>query len=184
MQTQMMAIDQQTATGLGFPKQKYMAVERERRWLCREVPRERIVRTDIITDLYVTGARLRLRELRPGNGGAPLFKLGRKADLDAQTRLITTIYLPEEEFAAVRASFQGFTIKKLRHKLQPLLGVPVSVDEFQGPLGGLVLAEAEFESAEALAAFPAPDFIAREVTDDPRFSGGQLAKNGLPEDCF
>lgn len=176
-----MNIDHKIATALGFPKQKYMAIERERRWLCREVPYERVVQTDAITDLYVTGARLRLREARPSNGGAPIFKFSRKADVDDHTRLITTIYLPEEEFALLRASLQGLEIKKLRHKLQPLLNVPVLVDEFQGELGGLVLAEAEFESPGALAAFPMPEFAVREVTDDPRFLGGCLAKGGLPE---
>ena len=30
--------DQQIADSLGFPKQKYMAIERERRWLCHELP--------------------------------------------------------------------------------------------------------------------------------------------------
>ena len=37
-----MDIDRQTATALGFPKLKYAFVERERRWLCREVPRDRV----------------------------------------------------------------------------------------------------------------------------------------------
>lgn len=174
-------MDQQTATALGFPKQKYMAIERERRWLCRTVPHERVVQTDIITDLYITGAQLRLREARPTDGGTPTFKLSRKADVDARTRLITTIYLPEEEFALLRSSLQGPTLKKLRHKLQPLPGVSMSVDEFQGTLGGLVLAEAECETQDALAVFPVPDFALREVTDDARFSGASLAKNGLPE---
>jgi len=71
-------IDRKIATALGFPKQKYMAVERERRWLCRKVPRERIIQTEAITDLYVTGTRLRLREARPTDGGSPMFKFSRK----------------------------------------------------------------------------------------------------------
>ena len=40
-----MDIDPQAASALGFPKLEYVALERERRWLCREVPRERVVRT-------------------------------------------------------------------------------------------------------------------------------------------
>ena len=87
-----MDIDQQTATALGFPKPQYMSVERERRWLCREVPRERVFQTEEITDLYVTGTRLRLREARPIDGGAPMLRLSRKADIDLHTRLITSIY--------------------------------------------------------------------------------------------
>jgi CYTH domain-containing protein len=175
-----MEIDQQIAMALGFPKLKYMAVERERRWLCREVPRERVVMTEAITDLYVTGARLRLREARPINGGAPMLKLTRKADVDLHTRLITSIYLPEEEFAILAASLQGVRIKKLRHRLRPLPDAAISVDEFQGDLRGLILAEAEFETPDLLATFPMPDFAVREVTDDPRFIGSYLVKNGLP----
>ena len=58
----------------------------------------------------------------------------------------------------------------------------VSVDRFDGPLAGLILAEAEFETAAALAAFPHPDFAVREVTDDPRYGGGALIRDGLPRD--
>src|SRR5437762_3072069 len=76
-----MRIDEQIATALGFPKPQYMSVERERRWLCREVPRERIVQTEAITDLYVTGTRLRLREARPIDGKASMLRLTRKADV-------------------------------------------------------------------------------------------------------
>lgn len=176
-----MHIDQQIATALGFPKPKYTAVERERRFLCRRVPRERVVRTEAITDLYVAGTRLRLRESRPVHGGAPMLRLTRKADVDAHTRLLTSIYLSEEEFAVLAAALTGVRIKKLRHKLQPLPGVVLAVDAFQGELDGLILAEAEFETPELLAAFPMPDFATREVTDDPRFTGGRLAENGLPE---
>jgi CYTH domain-containing protein len=175
-----MGIDQRTASALGFPKPQYFAVERERRWLCREVPHERIQRTEAITDLYVSGARLRLREARPIDGGPPMLRLTRKADVDQHTRLITSIYLPEEEFTILAASLQGVRIRKLRHRLRPLSGVTLAVDEFQGELAGLLLAEAEFETPEQLAAFSMPDFAVREVTDDPRFTGGHLAKNGRP----
>jgi CYTH domain-containing protein len=175
-----MDIEPQITAALGFPKPQYTAVERERRWLCRHVPSVRFVRTEAITDLYVMGTRLRLREARP-IGGMPLLRLSRKADVDAHTRLITSIYLPEEEFALLAATLPGVRITKLRHRLPPLPGVKLLVDEFQGGLAGLVLAEAEFETPEALAAFPMPDFAHREVTDDPRFSGGSLAENGIPD---
>ena len=71
-------------------------------------------------------------------------------------------------------------IKKLRHRLQRFAGVVMAIDEFQAELDGLILAEAEFETPELLAAFTMPDFAAREVTDDPRFTGSYLAGNGLP----
>ena len=177
-----MDIDQQIARALGFPKPQYMSVERERRWVCREVPRERVLQTEAITDLYVTGTRLRLREARPIDGGAPMLRLSRKADVDPHTRLITSIYLPEEEFAVLAASLPGVRVKKLRHRLQRLPGVAMLIDEFRGELDGLIIAEAEFDTPEQLASFTMPDFAVREVTDDPRFTGGYLVKNGLPKD--
>lgn len=157
-----------------------MAVERERRWLCRYIPQGRVVSTEAITDLYVTGSRLRLREARPVGKGEPRLRLTRKADVDMHTRLITSIYLPEEEFVVLASSLPGSRIWKLRHRLDVIDGVTMSVDEFQGDLAGLLLAEAEFESAEHLALFSAPDFVAREVTDDPRFTGGYLVRHGIP----
>ena len=56
----------------------------------------------------------------------------------------------------------------------------MAIDEFQADLDGLILAEAEFETDVLLANFPKPDFALREITDDPRFTGAFLAKNGLP----
>ena len=94
-----MDIDPQIAAALGFPKAKYAWVERERRWLCREVPTRGVVSAEAICDLYVEGVRLRLREARPLDGGAPMRRLTRKADVDARTRLLTSIYLSEAEFA-------------------------------------------------------------------------------------
>ncbi len=171
--------DEKIAAALGFPKAKYVFVERERRWLCRDVPRERVAQTEAITDLYVAGTLLRLREARPIDGGAPMLRLTRKADVAPHTRLFTSIYLPEQEFAVLAASLQGVRIKKLRHRLQRLPGALMAVDEFQGELDGLILAEAEFETSELLAAFPMPDFAVREVTGDPQFTGACLAKSGL-----
>lgn len=175
-----MDVDQQTASALGFPKREYVAIERERRWLCRQVPRQLVARTEAITDLYVTGTRLRLREARPTDGGTPMLRLSRKADVDKHTRLITSIFLPEEEFAVLARTLSGSRIKKLRQRFQRNSGVLVMVDEFHGELEGLMLAEADFETQDLLAAFPVPDFAEREVTDDPRFTGFSLAVNGLP----
>jgi CYTH domain-containing protein len=175
-----MDVDRSLAAALGFLKPQYTAVERERRWLCREVPRALIRQTFTVTDLYVTGTRLRLREMRPVEGGPGLLRLSRKADVDAYTRLITSIYLPEDEFSVLAASLAGDRLTKIRHRLRAPPGVLMSLDEFQGELSGLILAEAEFESADALLAFPMPDFATREVTNELGYTGGSLARNGIP----
>ncbi|MET0792375.1 MAG: hypothetical protein ABW061_12705 [Polyangiaceae bacterium] len=177
-----MDIDAPLATALGFPKAQYTAVERERRWLCRDVPRHLIRQTLLVTDVYVTGTRLRLRQMRPTDGSPPQLKLSRKADADAQTRLITTIYLPEAEFAVLEATLSGPRLRKIRHRLHTPPGVlMLSIDEFQGDLAGLVLAEAEFNTSDELSAFPSPPFASREVTHDLSYTGGSLAIYGLPQ---
>jgi CYTH domain-containing protein len=176
-----MDIDPAIAKALGFPKPAYTVVERERRWLCHEVPRELIARTETIVDLYVTGARLRLREARLLDGGPAMLRLSRKADVDARIRLVTSIYLPEHEFAVLAAALPGRRLRKIRHRLKAPPGVVLSADEFQGELAGLRMVEAEFDTDERMAAFAMPDFAIREVTDDPRFGGGHLAAEGLPE---
>jgi hypothetical protein len=65
-----MHVDEATAKALGWPKQNYAWIERERRWLCSAVPTELVTHAEQITDLYVTGTRLRLREAVPLGGGA------------------------------------------------------------------------------------------------------------------
>jgi CYTH domain-containing protein len=175
-----MDITPEVAARLGFPRPHYTAIERERRWLCDAVPTEQVLRTEAITDLYVAGARLRLREARPTDGRPAQLRLTRKADADAHTRLITSIYLPEAEFAVLAASLQGARIRKLRHRLRPVAGIAPIVDEFLGELAGLFLAEVEFETQEMLTAYPGPSFAVREVTHDACFTGARLARDGLP----
>ena len=173
-------IDPTLAAALGFPKQVYTAVEHERRWLCGEVPRSLIRETLTVNDLYVAGTRLRLREMRPIDGGPGRLRLTRKADVDAQTRLITSIYLPEDEFAVLAETLKGDRLEKVRHRLHAPAGVLMSFDEFQGDLAGLLLVEAEFQTSDELAAFPMPSFASREVTDDTRYTGAAIARHGIP----
>ncbi len=58
---------------------KYAVVERERRWLVRRIP-EGVSSTKDIVDRYVTGTRLRLREVREADGTV-VRKLGQKVRL-------------------------------------------------------------------------------------------------------
>ena len=179
-----MDLDPKIAHALGFPKAAYIQVERERRWLCRPAPSAPIERSELITDLYVAGTRLRLREARLLDGSAARLRLSRKADIDARTRLVTSIYLPEEEFAVLAAALPGVRLTKRRHRLESPPGTLMSLDEFEGALAGLVLLEAEFISDDLMSDFTPPDFVLREVTEDPRYGGGSLAASGLPSAAY
>jgi len=74
----------------------------------------------------------------------------------------------EDEFG-VLAKLPAKVLTKTRHSVPPL-----GIDVFDGVLSGLVLAEAEFNSAAEAAALALPSFIRHEVSDDPRFTGGRL----------
>lgn len=180
-ETDLPEIDQVTATALGWPKSKYAWVERERRWLCRAVPFDLVVRSEAYEDLYVTGTQLRLRRATPTDGGPEMLRLGRKADVNPAVRLLTSIYLSPEEFRLL-SSLPGAVLHKTRHYLGRVDGADVSVDVFEGALSGLIMAEAEFETGEAMEAWRMPDFAHREVTEDVRYTGGKLVTEGLPDD--
>ena len=174
-----MDIDADLAAALGWPKAKYAWVERERRWLCDHMPVEPVVGAEHFTDLYITGTCLRLRSAVPMGGGATMRRLGRKADVTPSTRLLTSIYLSENEYALL-ATLPGKLLRKTRYSVATAQGA-VSVDRFEGGLDGLVLAEVEFDSEAAMQAYAAPSFCRREVTDDVRYTGGILVERGLPE---
>ena len=57
-------VDPLNAVRLGFPKLRYVFVELERRWVCTSLPRDLVRETVRISDLYVGGSNLRLREER------------------------------------------------------------------------------------------------------------------------
>lgn len=175
-----MEIDQVTAAALGWPKSKYAWVEHERRWLCRSVPVDRVVSAEVYDDLYVTGTQLRLREAKPIGGGPVMLRLGRKADVSPSVRLLTSIYLSPEEFRLLSA-LPGERLRKTRHSLGKINGADVFVDVFEGALAGLIMAEAEFESMADMDGYAMPDFAYEEVTEDVRYTGGRLVRDGLPK---
>lgn len=150
---------------------KYARAEFERRFLLDAVPAAVPAASVRIEDRYLTGTRIRLRRATPLDGGAPTYKLTQKIpSYAAEPGLITTFYLDEAEYR-VLAALPAATLSKTRHSVPPL-----GVDVFEGALVGLVLAEAEFGDAQAVAAFTPGVPVVAEVTHDPRFTGGRLVK--------
>ena len=166
------------AAALGWPKLKYAQVERERRWLVRDMPSNLVVRSTAIEDLYLSDSQLRVRSVRDLSTDALLFKLARKADLAPSKRLITTIYLAAQEHRLL-SQLPGARLSKVRHSIRCLDGTSASIDVFKGDLQGLMLAEWEFESDEVMEAYEPPDFVGPEVTADARYCGGALACRGM-----
>ena len=84
--------------------------------------------------------------------------------------LITNTYLSAAEYDLL-ASLPAEVLSKTRLSVPPL-----SIDVFDPPLHGLVLADAEFSTDEAARSFLPPPAAVAEVTDDARFTGGNLVR--------
>ena len=156
---------------------KYSHVERERRWRvdARRLPPLPAGHV-AIKDRYIIGTRLRLRHMRDNETGLVAYKLAKKYEADDVTaRPMVNAYLTVGEHA-VFAELPAYVIRKRRYVIGAF-----SVDVFAGDLTGLVLAEIEQTTPEALAAISAPDWTVREVTQDARFQGGLLARMSATE---
>jgi CYTH domain-containing protein len=155
------------------PGHKYARIERERRFLLDQFPRNvNVVRVHRITDRYIDGTALRLRK-QSEDSGPTTFKLTQKIPARAsggQQGLTTSMYLTEDKFC-VLAQLSANKLCKTRYSVPPF-----AIDLFEDTLEGLLLAEAEFDSAAAADALMLPPFIFREVSADDRFTGGQLVR--------
>ena len=150
---------------------KYALVERERRYLLAESPAGTPSHQVLIEDRYLRGTRLRLRRMTDleESGFRLTHKLTQKVPaVSGAPGLITTLYLSADEYSAL-LGIPADTLRKIRSSFPPL-----GVDVFEGPLSGLILAEAEFETAADEATFHLPAQAVAEVTADVRFTGGRL----------
>ena len=162
------------------PESKYARIERERRYLLRDLP-EGLTRADHhlqITDNYITGTRLRIRKVRDPRTNKWVVKFTQKFapdPVDLSRTVITNIYLNAAE-AEMLSIFGSNEIRKNRYPFE-FEGRKFAVDMFLGELFGLVLAEVSFDSDEELDAFAQPSFAVAEVTNVELFSGGRLSES-------
>jgi CYTH domain-containing protein len=153
---------------------KYARVERERRFLLAgPPPASAVTASRRITDRYLPGTRLRLRRVDYLDSGACEFKFTQKVPAGRPgyvQGLITNTYLSAAEYDLL-ASLPADILAKTRLSVPPL-----SIDVFDPPLHGLVLADVEFSTDEAAQSFLQPPAAIAEVTDDARFTGGSLVR--------
>jgi len=161
------------------PESRYARIERERRYLLRDLPAG-MTRADPhlqITDNYLTGTRLRIRKVRDPRSNKWTVKFTQKFapdPNDLSRTIITNTYLNPLE-AEVLSVFNTNEIRKNRYPFE-FEGRKFSVDMFLGDLFGLVLAEISFETDEDLDNFPKPPFALVDVTNDQLFTGGRLSE--------
>src|SRR5688572_9508992 len=152
------------------PESKYARIERERRYLLRDLP-EGMTRADPhvqITDNYITGTRLRIRKVREPRTNKWTVKFTQKfaPDPDDLSRtIITNTYLNALE-AETLSVFNANEIRKNRYHFD-YEDRRFSVDMFLGDLFGLVLAEVGFESDVEIDSYLKPAFALADVTNNP-----------------
>ncbi len=154
---------------------KYALVERERRFLVPELPPPEPLAKRSITDLYIEGTRVRLRLSTAVVDGRPetirklTQKLPARNGVVGHCGTITTMYLDEDEYRAL-SGLPGQWLSKQRFSYPPM-----GVDVFEGPLTGLLIAEAEFHDDAAMTAFVPPQWCGQEVTEHAGLTGATLA---------
>ena len=157
---------------------KYACLETERRYLLEKRPDDLLDDTKgwLITDRYFPNTRLRLRQMKSVAGDETIYKLTQKYRSETQNATETTItnlYLTEDEYNHL-GSLTGQIVRKTRYPLHAQ-NHDFSIDVFGDRHQGLILAEVEFEGPSELDDIVFPFFAIKEVTDDPFFSGGNLA---------
>lgn len=149
---------------------KYAVIERERRFLIAGLP-EGVVATREIDDRYITGTRLRLREVRE-NDGSVIRKLGHKVRLSRGPAEVasTNFYLDDREWAVLRA-LPAHVLRKKRH-LVHRDGLVVAIDEHED---GTLVAEID-DRDEPSKLIPEWLDIIEDVSDDEHWTGAALAR--------
>src|SRR6266513_3303018 len=171
-----MGIAKLTDQNVIVPESKYARVERERRYLLRDLP-EGLSRADHhmqITDSYLTGTRLRIRKVRDPKTNKWVVKFTQKFapnEKDLSRTMITNLYLNATE-AETLSIFAANEIRKNRYYFD-FDSRRYSIDMFIGDLFGLVLAETSFETDEEMDNFQMPPFALADVTNNEIFSGGK-----------
>ena len=149
---------------------KYAVVERERRYLLARLP-EGVTETQDIQDRYVTGTRLRLREVRHGDGTVTR-KLGHKVRLSEGPAEVacTNFYLDDDEWMLLVA-LPALELHKLRHIVRRD-GMCVAIDEHDD--GTLV---AEIDDHDQPSDFvPTWLDVVKDVSSDEAWTGARLAR--------
>jgi CYTH domain-containing protein len=89
------------------------------------------------------------------------------------------VELTAAQFDTLWEATAGRRIEKTRYEIRHA-GAIMELDVYHGELAGLVTAECEFASPEESRRFVPPDWLGREVTNDPAYKNQSLAVRGRP----
>jgi len=164
---------------------KYSLMETERRFLVEQgqLPNVSGVEYSQIVDRYLIGTQLRLRKVTGSKSSKTIHKLCKKyPGASALSQPIVNTYLDSREYA-VFASLAANLIVKSRYRLD-YAGEMFSLDVFHEDLEGLVMCEVESSDLDRVGQVQLPPWVGVEVTNDIRFSGGQLCESSYAQVCL
>ncbi len=159
---------------------KYVHPEVERKFLLTTIPPGTTFHADI-TDHYIPNTTLRLRRMQTEH--EVTFKFAQKLRAhphDTRVILHTNFYLSEAEYVFLASTLPSHHLEKRRFRFHGAR-IPMAIDQFQGPLEGLVIAEVDFGPNGDPSSLTIPTFAVAEVTDDERFTGARLAVTTRPQ---
>ena len=85
--------------------------------------------------------------------------------------------LSEEAYHHLKAKADGNIISKTRYLIPDADGKhTIELDIFAAPFAPLILAEVEFDSAEEMQAYHAPDWFGEDVTEDRAYANSTLSQ--------
>ena len=97
--------------------------------------------------------------------------------------------LTEKSFTHLLTKADGLVISKRRYVIPTsmetedgVLDLKIELDVFKGALEGFILAEVEFPSEKTATSYTPPEWLGKEVTDDPLFHNVNLSQLSI-DDC-
>lgn len=148
-----------------------MGIEIERKFLVKDDSWRSLGQGVLLTQGYLAGSEHSTVRVRIAGDVAYLTVKGKVKNL---TRQEFEYEIPVSDAQAILKLCYPRVVEKTRYKiyLQDLIW---EVDEFVGANQGLVMAEVELTSPEQ--SVPLPEWIAQEVSDDPRYFNSYLASH-------
>jgi adenylate cyclase len=98
----------------------------------------------------------------------------------ARVRVEEELEIDERRFESLWALTEGRRLAKVRHLVPIGDGLTAELDVYEGAHQGLRVAEVEFPTEQASAAFAAPEWLGPELTGDKRYANQSLALHGAP----
>jgi len=150
------------------------SIEIERKFLIQQLPMLDKVPSTHLRQGYIATGSTEVR-LRDADG---VYTLTCKRG-DGLVRREEEVEIDEAQFNALWTLTEGQRIDKTRYCI-PYGELLIELDIYHDTLAPLIVAEVEFSSAAASAAFTCPDYFGEEVTEDKRYKNKTLALEGIP----